>query len=486
MTALRLVPDAPRRFAVAVRVSQVRGRSGDSFHSPEVQEAAARRAVEAVGGVVDETVGVNGIFYDLDVSGAVAPSSRPGLGVALQHVRDGRLEGVAVYDVSRFSRDTVGGLRELEEIAALGGQVVSAAETIDLGTPSGLFTTTVMLAAARMKRDETAKKWREVHERRHAQGQFHARVPLGYLIEDGQAVVDPVLGPLVTWAFEAYLAGRVTQTGIAERLTQARGMRVRQGTVSNLLRNPFHAGQVMYRRERRPGAHVPLVDEWTFEAVQRKLARDMAERPKQRAPMSAVSGLVYCTTCQKPLHRQSTDRKADGRVRVRMRCPTDGCVGVGAPYVDELEAAVLEHVLADAEGSRDRVPAAVARRAKAQQAERDRAGLAQQRDTILRQMATAEDKLAAEVLADDAYQRLAVRLQDRLADVERRLAAALDVPAARSPQELASMAERIRRLWGRMTPIEQRAALSEFVPRAWLRRAAYRGEPMADRLRYPE
>ncbi|WP_295847436.1 hypothetical protein, partial [Tardiphaga sp.] len=71
MTAMRrlaVVPDMPR-FAIAVRVSRVMGRSGERFLSPEIQIDASRRAVERVGGLIDETVGADGVFYDLDVSG---------------------------------------------------------------------------------------------------------------------------------------------------------------------------------------------------------------------------------------------------------------------------------------------------------------------------------------------------------------------------------------------------------------------------------
>lgn len=482
MTALRVVPATPR-FAIAVRVSQVRGRSGESFHSPETQEIAARRVVEQVGGVVDEAVGDRGVFYDLDVSGAVAPSSRPGLGVALQLIRAGRLDGVAVYDISRWSRDTAGGLRELEDVAAAGGQVISAAETISIDTPSGLFTTTVMLAAARMKRDETAKKWREVHERRHEAGQFHAKVPLGYLIEDGRAVIDPVLGPLVEWAFTAYLDGTATQRGIAARLSEARGRLVRQGTVSNLLRNPFHTGQVMYRRERRPGAHAPLVPMDVFEAVQRKLARDLRENPRRRTPRSCLTGLVVCASCDRPLNRRGRGRDGeDGALRPRFRCPTPGCVGVGAPYLAEIEAAVLEHVMAEASLIEDRAPRLMAR---AKKAEKTRDRLLQQRATVLRQRETAADKLAAEVLTDEAYQGLMRRLDERLAAVDREIETHQDTPLP-TPEALTAAADRIGRLWDRMTPAEQRAALAMFVERVWLRRAAYRGEPMQDRLRYPD
>jgi len=139
---LRAVSELPLRFGVAVRVSRVMGRSGPAFHSPETQEIGARRAIEALGAVVAEDVGVRGVFFDLDVSGAVTPSDRPGLGEALELVRAGTLDGIAVADLSRWSRETVSGLSELQEVRRLGGQVISAAETIDLETPGGVFATT--------------------------------------------------------------------------------------------------------------------------------------------------------------------------------------------------------------------------------------------------------------------------------------------------------------------------------------------------------
>src|SRR5690349_6459178 len=108
------------------------GRSGARFLSPEIQIGSARSEIERVGGRLDESVGDEGVFYDLDVSGTTAPSERPGLGADLELVRAGRLAGVAVYDVSRLSRDTAGGLQELQDFAAAGGQAISATETIDI------------------------------------------------------------------------------------------------------------------------------------------------------------------------------------------------------------------------------------------------------------------------------------------------------------------------------------------------------------------
>jgi hypothetical protein len=117
----------------------------------------------------------------------------------------------------------VSGLRELQAIAAAGGQVISAGENVDVATPTGMFSTTIFLAAAQLRRDKASKAWKATHQSRHERGLPHGKVPLGYVAAGGQVTVDPVLGPAMTVAFEDYAAGRASQLTIAQSLTQLRG-----------------------------------------------------------------------------------------------------------------------------------------------------------------------------------------------------------------------------------------------------------------------
>lgn len=488
---LRAVPDVPK-FGVAVRVSRVMGRSGEQFHSPKTQEQGARAEITRAGGVVDETVGDRGVFYDLDVSGAVAPSDRPGLGAALELVRSGALDGVAVYDLSRWSRETVSGLRELEEIAAAGGQIISAGERIDLKTPSGRFSTTVQLAAHQMRRDEASRAWKATHQSRHDRGLPHGKIPMGY-VRDGQGgvVVDPVLGDVVTWAFSAYADGLVSQVAIAERLSALRGRQTRQGVVSQLLRNPFVTGKVIYQDDVRPGRHEALVTEDVFEAVQRRLAADRYAAPRDRVPVSFLSGLAFCGACQQPLHRRGRGAiRASGEVVAMLRCSgmAAGCVGVGAPRVADLERVVHDEVLARARQDRDGTAGYAARRARVARARSTLAQLRAERDSLTESIGRSGALLARGVFDETAYEATAGELRRELGAVEARLREAEGVEAtAGVPVEvLASAAKRIEQLWPVMTPQERRADVRLFVPAVSLDPPAYRGQPVAERVRYPE
>lgn len=498
---LRAVPDdGLPRYAIAVRVSRLMGRGGDRFLSPDIQVTASRVAVERVGGVVDETVGDQGVFYDLDVSGTTAPSEREGLGAALELVRAGQLRGIAVYDLSRFSRDTAGGLQELEAIALAGGQVISANETIDISSPHGLFTTTIQLAANRLKRDEASRAWRATHQSRHDRGLPHGKVPLGYLHDgDGGVAVDPVLGSVITEAFGEYAAGATSQSAIADRLTVLRGRLTRQGVVSRFLRNPFYTGVVNYNGDVRPGQHTPLVPVEVFEAVQRRLREEFNSQPRDRVPISYLSGLIFCATCKQRLHSLGRPvALASGERPARLACSgmrTMGCAGIGTPQVRLLEEAVLAGVLVMASKLRDGTPEQVTRQARATRARAELTRLKTEEKALVASIDRAGVLLAREVYDEEAYAGTVAELRRDLQTVRARIDVAEGerIRSDRPIEEMANAAELLREHWnpaqdgtGGMTAQERRAAVRWFITRLELRPAAYRGQPLGERLDYPD
>lgn len=487
---LRSVPDVPR-FGVAVRVSRVMGRSGETFHSPETQEASARRAVAAAGGVVDETVGIRGVFFDLDVSGGTAPSDRPGLGVALELVRAGQLDGVAVHDLSRWSRETVSGLRELQEVAALGGQVVTGSEHIDLTTPGGVFAVTVQLAAQAMRRAEAAKAWRETHQSRHERGLPHGKLPVGYESDGaGGARPHPTLGPAIADGFRAYAAGRVSQQQLADRLGALRGKPMRQGVVSQLLRNDFYAGVVRYNGDARQGRHEALVDEVTWKAVQASLAGTTALRPVRNGG-SGLTAVLACGLCRAPLHRRGRGALRKGVPPTPlMKCARHpgACTGVGAPRLHDLEDALLGICAAIAEDLPDTQAELVDRNSDAARAAALVTRLTGQVDGLATDLGRAGSLLARGVLSEEAYAATAAQLEQELAAARAGLAEAQVrsqrrvMPAAEARRAVDEM----RELWPHMLGREKHIEVSRFITRAWLWPAAYRGQPVADRLRFSE
>src|SRR5881227_1597799 len=98
---------------IYVRVSDVKGREGDSFISPKEQADRCRSAAAARGLQIGE------VFEELNVSGG--KMDRPALNEALERIREGTSGGIIVARIDRFGRTVVGALNVIEEISVAGG-----------------------------------------------------------------------------------------------------------------------------------------------------------------------------------------------------------------------------------------------------------------------------------------------------------------------------------------------------------------------------
>src|SRR4051812_10476831 len=120
-----------------IRVSQVRGREGDSFISPDVQ----REQIEAFARVMNAEIAEWQI--DLDQSGGTL--DRPGLTAILDRIDAGKTGGLVVAKIDRFARAAEAGavVRQINERGAV---FASAAERLDPTTPMGKAMLTIVLA----------------------------------------------------------------------------------------------------------------------------------------------------------------------------------------------------------------------------------------------------------------------------------------------------------------------------------------------------
>src|SRR4051794_28797095 len=123
-----------------VRVSDVDGRSGDRFISPQVQREAISRFVQ---GKRHQLVDV---VVELDESGGSL--SRPGLQQVLARIEAGEGDALAVAYLSRLSRRVIEGLEVVQRLNAGGRDVLVADLDLDTSTPVGRAVLTVLLAFA--------------------------------------------------------------------------------------------------------------------------------------------------------------------------------------------------------------------------------------------------------------------------------------------------------------------------------------------------
>ena len=299
-----------------VRVSQVRGRGGDSFISPAIQ----RERIEAWAAAFGHDLAI--VHEELDVSGA--RGDRPRLLDAIERVEAGEINGIVVAKLDRFARSLIDGLRLIERIRDGGGTFVSVADGLDISTDTGRLVLRIMLSLAEFELDRVRGNWQDAKTRAVMRGIHPSAVaPFGYRRarilgpngkqkEVGALIINPVTGPLVAELFASRLAG-AGPSELADWLTD-QGAHTQHGrslwshrAVKDILRNRVYLGEASCGDIRCEGAHEPLVDPATFAAIQ---WRGVQFRPRSDSP-SPIRPLLRCAGCRYAM-RAERRRLTDG------------------------------------------------------------------------------------------------------------------------------------------------------------------------------
>lgn len=184
-----------------VRVSEVKGREGDSFISPQSQEDRIRSWAKHNGCEVAT------VHVELDQSGAKA--DRPKLMDAIARIERGDTNGLVVARLDRLGRSLVDGLGFIDRIQKAGGTFASVNDGFDLTTDTGRLVLRIMLSLAEFELERIRGTFDDARARAVARGIHLSPVPpFGYTrAEDenghiiGPLAPHPVSGPLVSEVF---------------------------------------------------------------------------------------------------------------------------------------------------------------------------------------------------------------------------------------------------------------------------------------------
>jgi DNA invertase Pin-like site-specific DNA recombinase len=471
---LAAVPDQPGRVVLYVRVSALMGRGGDDFHSPDVQLGAMRRA----------TVGMRevGVVEDIDRTGR--HFSREGIERIRSLAEAKKIDAVAVYDVSRLGRNVRESLTFLTWLADHGVTILSACEQVDTSTPAGRLMLTNMLAIAEYRSDELGRSWSATIARRQARGQHHGTVPLGYIrTDEGTLARDPVLGPVIEQAWKDYAAG-VSIRRIAEDVAAARGRAVMSSNLKTIFRRRVYLGHIEVNGEIvASNAHGALVDQKTWDDVQRRLVRDSWTPARNLQMTWALVGLAHCPA----EHRlQRAPRKMPtGEMVERLICgmsstrAAGGCPGIGAPRMDLVEKKVLDEVRDYISRLRTNDAARAEHLARAASAAVDEKTLKRRLTQVTEAIAKLAKAWGLGDLTDDEYAPVA-ELRAEAETIRKQLAAVTPPKDRPTPEQLATAAEVLMDLWPDATPEERNRMLRPIVARVVVRRAKRWREPVED------
>jgi site-specific DNA recombinase len=302
------VSEQLRTAVIYLRVSTkdqaFRNNTAEGLSLPAQREACERKAESLSATIVEQ-------FVERGESAKTA--NRAELQRLLAYVKDNPVDYVIVHKVDRWARRVADDVQITLAIRTSGAMLISCTEGIN-ETPSGIFLHHVMSAMAEYDNRNRAAEVMKGLVQKAKNGGTPGKAPLGYLnvrkIENYHEVrtvdVDPVRGPLITWAFETYATGEHSTRTILEGLNE-RGLttiptatkpegKLSGSHIPDMLSNPYYKGVVSYMGVEYDGTHPKLVSPAVWQRVQEVLA-DHRNGEKQRTHRHYLKSSLYCGQC---------------------------------------------------------------------------------------------------------------------------------------------------------------------------------------------
>lgn len=344
-----------------IRVSSFREQQRDEGISPEVQELAIRQFGAAHG------IRIIDVISDLNINGGRERFLKRKILPTIERIkaREADAAGVIVYNLSRWGRSQIESMISEAELKEAGGILLSTSEPNDTANAAGEFGRNILHGVAQLQRSIISDSWRSAHEARYRAGLPKDGKPrFGYLYkrdkENGARYeIDPERGPLLTQAYQRYLAGEtlwsiatryqsagVTQAPSATHPEQTPGI-ITYSILERAMRSGFGAGLIISDARSatpswRPGKQDPLITDAEWEAYKAKTFGVVKRRGPQ-AIQFPLRGLVFCGSCKGTMGIYSLGggqyklacrtRSAGITTTIKRECPSP--VGVRAAIVEE-------------------------------------------------------------------------------------------------------------------------------------------------------
>jgi DNA invertase Pin-like site-specific DNA recombinase len=302
------------RAVLVIRVSQLKGREGESFSSPKDQRDLGDTFC------TEHDWDLVAVFEELQVSGDAPLEERPGLSQAVTMILTGGADIILGAHSERLWWSHEVRAQVLRLVQNAGGEVW-AVDTGKLsgGTAAEDFSGEVRTSADRFSRRQNAEKSRKAVIRAVDRGVVPFKwVPPGLAFDGDHRVVTTDDLPAVVEAFELRGGGGTVRE--VRELLRRRGIERSFHAVQEMLGNPLYVGEVHFGDLVNPHAHPPAIDRALFERVQ-AMRIPRGRRPKSTRILARLE-ILRCGSCGARLVVGT--RKEGDRTYSNYRCPQVG------------------------------------------------------------------------------------------------------------------------------------------------------------------
>ena len=228
---------------------------------------------------------------------------RPGLQEMIKDVESGKLDMVLVYKLDRLSRSQKDTLYLIEDVFDKHGVgFTSMTENFDTSTPFGKAILGVLAVFAQLEREKIKERTMMGRDARAQEGKWHGGgvQPVGYDFINGDLVVNEYEAMQIKEIADLFVKG--TPVRSIERIVNEKGYRHKHGTwaartIRGVLSNPVNIGLIKNRNTLHNGIHEPILDQKTYDAIQKLMQERRGKYGAQKAFRSLLGGFIYCKHC---------------------------------------------------------------------------------------------------------------------------------------------------------------------------------------------
>lgn len=286
------------------------------------------------------------IYADEGLSGTET-KKRTRFNQMIRAAREGKIDLIVTKEVSRFARNTVDTLEYTRELRNRGVGVIFLIDNINTLEPDAELRLTIMSSIAQEESRKTSERVKWGQKRQMERGVVFGGSLLGYDVADGKMTINPEGAAVVRYIFHKYLDERKGSGVIArelcnEGILSSRGnLKWSAPTVLKILKNEKYCGDLRQKKTYTPDYlshkkkynkgqeeyillrdhHEPIIDRSVWEAVQRELARRSHNNTQSKGHGNRypLSGKIKCAACGSSFLSRKKKNKSGNLYRV-WRC----------------------------------------------------------------------------------------------------------------------------------------------------------------------
>ena len=335
-----------KRWAIYTRKSVDEGQE-QAFNSLDAQREACEAYITSQ--KANGWVCLKERFDDGGFSGG--NTSRPALKQLLAECRAGNIDVVLVYKIDRLSRS----ICDFAELTKFFDQnnisFCAVTQQIDTSTSSGRMMLNILVTFAQYEREIIAERIRDKFAASKKKGMWMGgAVPLGYRVENRKLLVVPEEAETIKRIYSLFLTTQSpTQVALAlnaNGLTTKAGKSWSKGNLYHILRNCIYVGKLPHKGNTYDGEHEAILDQDTWDRVQRYLASDKDTPPnltRKATNIASLKGLVCCGHCGGQMMQVVAKRKH--KSYIYFKCTRDSKRAVSTCPIRQVSSTELERVV---------------------------------------------------------------------------------------------------------------------------------------------